>query len=911
MKLNCNKKYYFIIFISSNSFVPIDFKIFIIDEIKNDIYINPSLSTDFNFFQTSDKPMKLNYKYNETKLSLIRLFGKMKLMIYENNMVLYNHSIKEEYKVLKFKFKKDIEYNITFEDISYNKESTIYFKFFDENKYNTYIKHNFIKSSLYLFNNYEYFIEIDLSKYKLGENFILLIFSNDENNYTLKYQYMNRYENNNLINIGTSRISSYNFNYINLKKNEDSNLILCIKVLAKVKNNYYKSINILKYKVEEINSDNKLEIKEPKVFYLDYYNFNKYYSFGISSNRNFLLLEQRIDDAYEVIFSGMQNLKIIIKDLFMIYYKRSALIFFDDKTNLNSSIILEFKKFDFPILCKKEYYSSFWKFNQYLQLGQDNIDNNEFQKDYYFYVNLNDKRHNRNFIDVFLPIIGNYNTYFIKETDIKKLSDLDFNKKKLNDNYTANINSGYLKIETNNNYSIFQHLIFNSDDSYYSKTILDTGFEYNFLISNLGRSEYITLNKKLINKKISLKFRIIGLNPNESIIMNFAGKEYILNDTSLEINYEYKNHNSKLIFFSGEKITLITYVEIKVAFLQEDLNLFKQIDFKDSIGKLSYNEYKGALIKIPKDFNEDLSGYFLIIQDDETYLQIIYDTIEFAVPLKDYKYKVTYPIIELFRENPYTKELNETNKYFFILISGGKEIIIKKSKIYDGNIEFNKLNIIPKLTGEDKKFYYKIKVPNNDFNFFQIQNNNDNYSNYISYNKYIFHKMNKIYYETFYNPYKNDNTQSLLINCFNTENNNYINIVPQNDYLLYFKNNEIKIYHNITQIEGSNKIKINGTSLSYYNYPKKYKYYLFINIILDYYTIFQIISGDKEPDASKKEKLINFEDFNNNESFEYTTEIDMELNSNSINDDFIVPVNIEDNFIEFVELTRIILHLFI
>ena len=105
-------------------------------------------------------------------------------------------------------------------------------------------------------------------------------------------------------------------------------------------NNYYKSINILKYKVEEINSDNKLEIKEPKVFYLDYYNFNKYYSFGISSNRNFLLLEQRIDDAYEVIFSGMQNLKIIIKDLFMIYYKRSALIFFDDKINLNSSIIL-------------------------------------------------------------------------------------------------------------------------------------------------------------------------------------------------------------------------------------------------------------------------------------------------------------------------------------------------------------------------------------------------------------------------------------------------------------------------------------------------------------------------------------------------------------------------------------------
>ena len=40
----CNKSYYFVIFISSNSYVPIDYKIFIIDEIKNDIYINPSLS---------------------------------------------------------------------------------------------------------------------------------------------------------------------------------------------------------------------------------------------------------------------------------------------------------------------------------------------------------------------------------------------------------------------------------------------------------------------------------------------------------------------------------------------------------------------------------------------------------------------------------------------------------------------------------------------------------------------------------------------------------------------------------------------------------------------------------------------------------------------------------------------------
>ena len=46
-------------------------------------------------------------------------------------------------------------YNIKFEDLS---------------------NYNFTQSSLLLFDNYEYFIDVDISKYYEGENIIVLIF---------------------------------------------------------------------------------------------------------------------------------------------------------------------------------------------------------------------------------------------------------------------------------------------------------------------------------------------------------------------------------------------------------------------------------------------------------------------------------------------------------------------------------------------------------------------------------------------------------------------------------------------------------------------------------------------------------------------------------------------------------------
>ena len=51
--------------------------------------------------------------------------------------------------------------------------------------------------------------------------------------------------------------------------------------------------------------------------------------------------------------------------------------------------------------------------------------------------------------------------------------------------------------------------------------------------------------------------------------------------------------------------------------------------------------------------------------------------------------------------------------------------------------------------------------------------------------------------------------------------------------------------------------------MSYYNYPNKYKYYLFININIgeeENQKIFQMISEHVPVDKSQKQKIIIFED---------------------------------------------------
>ena len=46
--------------------------------------------------------------------------------------------------------------------------------------------------------------------------------------------------------------------------------------------------------------------------------------------------------------------------------------------------------------------------------------------------------------------------------------------------------------------------------------------------------------------------------------------------------------------------------------------------------------------------------------------------------------------------------------------------MIKNPKIYY-DIELNKINILPKLTDDNKKYYYQIKVPKGNYNSLSIQ----------------------------------------------------------------------------------------------------------------------------------------------------------------------------------------------
>ena len=74
--------------------------------------------------------------------------------------------------------------------------------------------------------NYEYYLELDISKYKQGEDIIIELFNSYSNSFTLKYQYKKTYKNNNFI-VAVSVGGYEEISYVRIKKeNNDDNLIL-------------------------------------------------------------------------------------------------------------------------------------------------------------------------------------------------------------------------------------------------------------------------------------------------------------------------------------------------------------------------------------------------------------------------------------------------------------------------------------------------------------------------------------------------------------------------------------------------------------------------------------------------------------------------------------------------------------
>ena len=887
MKLNdliCKKKYY-IVLLNGGYYIS-DYHFTIINEINDIIQLNPSLSQDYSFFQTSKENMKFFYEYKENKLVSITLKGEINLTIFENDSILYKE-INENVNLIKFIFKKNTKYNIIFEDltnIGYDAESkpSIDFNFFEENDY---IKPNFNHSSFVL-NSYlekdECFIEIDISKYKINENILFLLFNTQET--FVKYQYKKELlVEKNFINKGFFQGSGA-FNYFLIKKEKDyNNLILYVKSsLIKLDDDDYISLYLVKYKVEDINSDGIIALNEPKVLFIDYYNFNQYNSFAIYSNYNFLFSEQIInDEVARIDKEKFGNLLIYKDEIENFYYKKKALVFIFEDIPLNDYIFIEFKKFDYTIIkC----------YNDFKMPSIEYLNSNKGDT-YYYYLNIGIFD-----LNVFFPIYGNYEAYFIDESDIKNLTDFDFNKQIKLDNFYFRYTFGYLKIKIKSEFSMIQH-IYLMDHEYNSNLELDTGKYYLIDISQIIANKIqITFKSKYIKKILALKCRIINGNSNyNNISLIMDGTKYIVNNNALEINYFYKEYKSQLINLLENNIKDKTFLEIKVGFLSDDLKFYKTIDLKDVIGKLSYNDYNGAIIKIPRDMNEDLYNYAIIFPEkSKNSIQITYDTQRFAVPNDILECYSIFPFVELFKDNPY-KYLNESDKNYYITITGGTEIFIKKSIVYN-EIKYNQLNILR----ENETFYYKIEFPKGDYNYVLVQTDVEQYDcyNYISSNNYFYNEIISYFIQKYYVRYLNNYSHHFFINIYYTNSISYINIVPRKEYYFTRSLDLIKVQHNIAQI-GESKIRINITSYAYYDYPNKYIYYVLFNIPHNYHqSEFEIISGKKKANESSYEKMIIIEDDGTNESIIQEEVIDTQLYEGG-NNYFIIPVDKNNNLINF------------
>ena len=297
----------------------------------------------------------------------------------------------------RFEFKKDKKYDIYFNSLS---PINIYFCNIDQN---TFFKHDFDKGPIITYYSFPKNIyEIDISNFSIGEN---IIFQKDQNyEIEFQYQYKNDFKQNNFIELG-----AYNqFNYIVIKKEKNDSLLLCIKS----HHDEPSILSLYKYNTTEITDDYNENFNGPKLFFIDYYTFNNLKSIGIESNHNYYFFEQHLDYTSQIIKEECNNITITTQNSAKSYIFRRAFIVF----NTTDDIDFKVKKFNFSIL-KQTYDKSHPYSYEYFQMCQEE----STLKEIYFYIGNAE-------YEIFTSVFGQYNAYFIKEKEIKSLSDLDFNK---------------------------------------------------------------------------------------------------------------------------------------------------------------------------------------------------------------------------------------------------------------------------------------------------------------------------------------------------------------------------------------------------------------------------------------------------------------------------------------------------
>ena len=399
-----------------------------------------------------------------------------------------------------------------------------------------------------------------------------------------------------------------------------------------------------------------------------------------------------------------------------------------------------------------------------------------------------------------------------------------------------------------------------------------------YYITNYYLKNYLnyTFDNKLMNQNIKLKFTIFGLKPNDNVEVIFNnGESYIINNTSLEVNYKYEDSLQNGFYFKIENIeeNNLLLAEIKVGFLKDEYNNYFEVkDLENAFGTNSINKNKkGIIIKIPKDFDDNLYDFSIIfpyLNHLEYDVDIVYDELQLIVPINKtnhyYDLDNIFPIIPLFKINPY-KQIDEIedNKYFYILIISYdeseyalpyKNFSIRKPKVFTDTLNFKAINSIQKIT--DNKYYYQIKIPKGDYNSLLIENIDSSSELIMSLSKdNFFYLFIPSQIRFFMNRFfiNNNKEKDLYLNYYKTEYDyGYINFV---DYNYSFNENygfiEKKITINTTKINGKINIKVNFTSLSYFFSQDTFKYYIIINAISDNYfsdydSLYSIITNKKK-----------------------------------------------------------------
>ena len=208
-------------------------------------------------------------------------------------------------------------------------------------------------------------------------------------------------------------------------------------------------------------------------------------------------------------------------------------------------------------------------------------------------------------------------------------------------------------------------------------------------------------------------------------------------------------------------------------------------------------------------------------------------------------------------------------------------------------------------------YYYKIPIPNVDYDFLLIQTDkNPN-------NTFSLSKDNNIYpldssfldgysytldfYSLRYIPIdkKDRLNKNIYLNYYgNSFSDGYVRFIPGNESILYKINNEFRLEWDIQQKEKTNKLILKLKSFSYY-VKRPIIYYLIINEPYDEKIIFSALS--EERNFGKNKMMLKVEDNGENEYFQTELEIEKELidyeHDHKSNSMILVPVDKETNLV--------------